>query len=420
MQTNFGIFIVALLALNFFLAIRLFLNSRKTRELHEFIKDLLKGNVNRRLYLKGDGGFSLLMSDLSMVASGYEDCLKAAGDAENRLELILKSIPDGIAILDTKDRIKSLNPAFERLFHVKASSISGRGIGESVSIPGLNMMTLCNKEQQCAPQTYYLDAEDRHVDVTALPYKDPEGRPAGAVVIFRDVTAQKKIDQIRRDFVANVSHELKTPVTAIKGFSETLLDGALENREDSVKFLNSIKFQADRMDALIRDLITLSKIEFGAVPIEKKPVKVEKIAAEALALFEDRAASKGIYLKKDIQPGCEEIEADPDRLLQILVNLIDNAVKYTETGGVIVRSRKAEDGSCLLVVRDTGIGVPRKYVSRLGERFFRVDPSRSRELGGTGLGLAIVKHLVMAQGWKMTIDTDLGKGTVVRLHIPER
>jgi len=396
-----------------------FLFWRKIRELHEFITDLLKGNVKRRLYLRGGGHFSRLMSDLSMLASNYEESLNETKHLRNRLDLILTSIPDGIAILDTKDRIKSLNPAFEKLFHLKASSIIGRGIGETVSIPGLNIMNLCDKEG-CKTETYYLDSEDKYLEVTALPYKDAEGRFAGSVVLFRDVTAQKKIDQIRRDFVANVSHELKTPVTAIKGFAETLLDGALENRDDSVRFLNSIKFQADRMESLIKDLITLSKIEFGAIPVEKRPVKVEKVVSEALGLFEDRAASKGIYLKKDIQPGCGEIEADPDRLVQILVNLIDNAVKYTETGGVIVRSRQAEDGTCVLVIRDTGLGVPKKYISRLGERFFRVDPSRSRELGGTGLGLAIVKHLVLAHGWKMTIESDLGRGTVIRLHIPEK
>ena len=416
---NPWILVLLLLALAAFLTARSFVSWKRIRDLHDFIADLLKGNVKRRLYLKGGGGFSRMMSDLSMLASNYEQSLNETAHLRNRLDLILTSIPDGIAILDAKDRIKNLNPAFEKLFHLKAASIAGRGIGETVSIPGLNIMGLCDKEE-CAAETYYLDSEDKYIEVMALPYRDTEGRFAGSVVIFRDVTAQKKIDQIRRDFVANVSHELKTPVTAIKGFAETLLDGALENREDSVRFLNSVKFQAERMEALIKDLITLSKIEFGAMPVEKRPVMVEKIVSDALGLFQERAASKGIYLKKDIQPGCDEIEADPDRFLQILTNLIDNAVKYTETGGVIVRSRKGEDGTCVLVVRDTGIGVSKKYISRLGERFFRVDPSRSRELGGTGLGLAIVKHLVLAQGWKMTIESDLGRGTVIRLHIPER
>lgn len=396
--------------------IEIFLTRKKMRGVHGFIRELLNGNLSKRLYLKGGKGYPGLMTDLSMLASFLQDKVSESDEAKGRLHLILQSIPDGILLLDSKDRIKGVNSSFENLFHLKEASIIGRGIGESVSIPGLGIMNL-GAEGPARTETYNSN-EDRHLEIISLPFTDPNGKKAGSVVIFRDISAQKKIDLIRRDFVANVSHELKTPVTAIKGYSETLLDGAIENREDTLKFLSTIKFQAERMETLIKDLIMLSRIEFGAVPLEKKPVQVEEIVSQAISLFEEKARAKGIYIKKDIQDSCQEIEADPDRFLQILVNLVDNAIKYTDTGGIIIRSRPAQNGRCAIIVRDTGIGIQKKFISRLGERFFRVDASRSRELGGTGLGLAIVKHLVIAHGWKMMIESDPGKGTVVRLYIP--
>jgi two-component system phosphate regulon sensor histidine kinase PhoR len=393
--------------------------SKRLVEIDDFISDLLKGNLGRRLFIEGGGGFSRIMTHLSGLAAFLQDKLGESEDLRARLDIILTSIPDGISIVDPRDRVRSVNPAFEKLFLVKSRGIAGEGLADTLGIPQFNSQLISVRLDRAEKSAVvYLDAQDRYIESIFTPFFDAVGNYAGTVAVFRDITAQKKIDQIRRDFVANVSHELKTPVTAIRGFAETLLDGAIEDRDNAVKFLNTIKFQSERMDNLIKDLITLSKIEFGAILLEKKRIRLEEYVGDVLALFDERAAAKGLSLKKDIHEGCTEIEADPERFMQILINLLDNALKYTETGGVIVRARKAEEGYCIIAVRDTGIGVPKKHISRLGERFFRVDPSRSRELGGTGLGLAIVKHLVLAHGWRMSIESDLGAGTVVRLQIP--
>ncbi|MBU4321049.1 MAG: PAS domain-containing sensor histidine kinase, partial [Nitrospinae bacterium] len=248
-------------------------------------------------------------------------------------------------------------------------------------------------------------------------------------------TRLKQLEDVRKDFVANVSHEIKTPITAIKGFAETLLGGAIDDKENASRFLQAIKNHSERLNSLVEDLLTLSRIEFGDIKIEKTAVSLDDVIDTVFTTLRDKAEVKGIYLKKEIPENLGEIKTDRNRLTQILLNLVDNGIKFTETGGVTVRVRSLESGvwsekdlisglktpnSKLqnfveILVEDTGIGIPQKHLSRLGERFYRVDSSRSRELGGTGLGLAIVKHLVKAHGWEMKIESTQGKGTIVSI-----
>jgi len=247
---------------------------------------------------------------------------------------------------------------------------------------------------------------------------------------------------MRRDFVANVSHEIKTPITAIKGFAETLLGGAIDDKENAPRFLQTIKNHSERLNSLVEDLLTLSRIEFGDIKMEKTAVSLDDVIDTVFTTLRNKAEINGLYLKKEMPKNLGEIKADRNRLTQILLNLVDNGIKFTETGGVTVsvqaRSSVREQGlgvskkepipspqpqipdfgTLEIIVEDTGIGIPQKHLSRLGERFYRVDSSRSRELGGTGLGLAIVKHLVKAQGWEMKIESAQEKGTKVRIFCP--
>jgi two-component system phosphate regulon sensor histidine kinase PhoR len=272
--------------------------------------------------------------------------------------------------------------------------------------------------------------------VTAAPFS-VRGELSGVVLAFHDITRLKQLENVRKDFVANVSHEIKTPITAIKGFAETLLEGALDDRENAYKFLGTIKNHSERLNSLVSDLLTLSRIELGDIKIEKESVSLDNVIDSVFETLREKAQSKGLYLRKVISPGPQEIKADRNRLIQILLNLVDNGIKFTEQGGVTVKVRSAEfemwnkevskgipqseiaiPHSLEISVEDTGIGIPKKHLSRLGERFYRVDKARSRELGGTGLGLAIVKHLVKAHGWAMEIESTPGKGTVVKIIIP--
>jgi two-component system phosphate regulon sensor histidine kinase PhoR len=226
----------------------------------------------------------------------------------------------------------------------------------------------------------------------------------------------KKLEQMRKDFMANVSHEIKTPVTAIKGFAETLLDGAIFDKDNALKFLNTIKNQSERLNRIVEDLLTISKIELGVIRIDKTDVDISDVVDSAMNALVVQAAGKNIALRKSLEPDNMTIRADRDKLEQILLNLLDNAIKFTESGSITIGVSR-DEGMQYVYVKDTGSGIPGKYLPRLGERFFRVDPSRSRELGGTGLGLAIVKHLVKAHGWEMKILSEEGRGTEVRVYI---
>jgi two-component system phosphate regulon sensor histidine kinase PhoR len=259
------------------------------------------------------------------------------------------------------------------------------------------------------PEETYLEAM-----ISPLFYK--EGELSGFVVIFHDTTHMKKLEQLRKDFVANVSHEIKTPVTAIKGFTETLLDGAIDDREHAVNFLNTIKSHSERLNRLIEDLLTISRIELGVIKIEKTDTNIVSIVDYVIETLKNKADEKGLFLRKALKEEDAVIEADRDGVIQILLNLVDNAIKFTQSGGVEIGYSQQKEVHYLFV-KDTGIGIPQKYIPRLGERFFRIDPSRSRDLGGTGLGLAIVKHLVKAHGWEMKIVSDAGTGTLIKIFI---
>ncbi len=221
---------------------------------------------------------------------------------------------------------------------------------------------------------------------------------------------------MRKDFVANVSHEIKTPITAIKGFADTLLEGALDDKENAVKFLHTIKSNSERINSLVDDLMTISKIELGVIKVQKSVIDAEDVFENVLTILKGRADEKNLYLKTTIKPEFRKLSADKERLIQILTNLVDNAIKFTESGGVTIGIGE-EDSKPFLFVEDTGIGITVKHLPRLGERFYRVDPARSRKMGGTGLGLAIVKHLVKAHGWNMQIESVSGKGTKVKIFL---
>jgi two-component system phosphate regulon sensor histidine kinase PhoR len=256
--------------------------------------------------------------------------------------------------------------------------------------------------------------EEKYLSVRVSPLFYKEDELSGFVAVFHDITEREKLEQVRKDFVANVSHEIKTPVTAIKGFADTLLEGALEDRENAARFIRTIKSNSERMNSLVDDLMTISKIELGVIKVEKTMVDLDDAFENILEIFREKAAARDLSLEVSRKPELKHISADKNRLIQILTNLVDNALKFTEAGGVTFGIGR-EGEATFLFVEDTGIGVPPKHLGRLGERFYRVDPARSRKMGGTGLGLAIVKHLVKAHGWTMQIKSTPGKGTTVKI-----
>jgi len=342
-----------------------------------------------------------------------------------------------LMLTDLKGMILLSNAAIRSLFGIE-SSIEGKTIMETLRKTELVELIdrMAETKKPVSHEIEMTYPKELFLMVTAAPYS-VKGELSGAVLAFHDITRLKQLEDIRKDFVANVSHEIKTPITAIRGFAETLLEGALEDKENAHKFLETIKNHSERLNSLVSDLLTLSRIELGDIKIEKETVNLSNVVDIVFETLKEKAQTKGLYLRKEIAPGPQEIKADRNRVIQILLNLVDNAIKFTEKGGITVRVRNAEfrmgnkgvseeipkseiaiPQSIEISVEDTGIGIPKKHLSRLGERFYRVDKARSRELGGTGLGLAIVKHLVKAHGWEMKIESIPGKGTTAKIIIP--
>ena len=387
---------------------------RLLQQITHFSRSLSGGDMDRRLFLKDAGEFNDIVEDLTSMSVRLHDMMARSEEEKNRLNVILKSIPDALLIIDSKGIITRSSSSAREFFG--GIPINGMQFIEVVRNHEFSdLVEEVRKNLASGMAAFRMDnPEEKYVSVRVSPLFYRENKFSGLVAIFHDITQIEKLEQVRKDFVANVSHEIKTPITSIQGFADTLLEGALDDKENASGFIRTIRSNSERINHLVDDLMTLSKIELGVIRVDQSVVGMEDVFTNILDIFKEKAAEKNLSLTVSNRSELKQIIADKNRLIQILVNLVDNAIKFTESGGVTLGIGR-EDERTLLFVEDTGIGVPSKYLPRLGERFFRVDPSRSRKMGGTGLGLAIVKHLVKAHGWSMKIESTPGKGTMVKI-----
>ena len=410
---------------------------RTIEEITAFSQAVTSGDFRKRLFPKGKDELAELTRNVGTMSQELQRRLQQAEEEKYMIETILMNMSDGLMLTDLKGMILLSNSAVKTFFGVQ-SSTEGKTVMETLRKAELVDLIdrVVETKETISREIEVTYPKELFLMVTAAPYSI-KGELSGAVLTFHDITRLRQLEDIRKDFVANVSHEIKTPITAIRGFAETLLEGALEDRENAYKFLETIKNNSERLNSLVSDLLTLSGIELGDIKIEKETVDLSNVIDTVFETLKGKAQTKGLYLKKEIFPGPQEVMADRNRLIQILLNLVDNGIKFTEKGGITLRVQNVEfrmrnkgvskeipkseiaiPQSVEVSVEDTGIGIPKKHLSRLGERFYRVDSARSRELGGTGLGLAIVKHLVKAHGWEMQIESTPGKGTTVKILIP--
>lgn len=356
---------------------------------------------------------------LNSMVSEIRGRVNDIAEERSKLEAVLKCMTDGILITDTKARIVLANPAATELLNIK-TDIIGEPVTMAIRVAEIHnlVMEVISKEAMVTEEIELPNPDRLFIIATAAPLHSSENVEgiSGVVLSLHDITRIKQLEEVRKTFVANVSHEIKTPITAIKGFAETLIDGALYDKDNAVKFLCTIKAHSERINSLVDDLLTISRIESGKIKIEAAPLDINTVIDTVFTLLLDKAKAKGLYLKKTIPSGPLLISADRDRLIQILLNLVENGIKFTTAGGVTI-GIESTNSHTVISVEDTGSGVAKEHLSRLGERFYRVDMARSRELGGTGLGLAIVKHLVKAHGWDLRIESVYGKGTVVKIII---
>jgi two-component system, OmpR family, phosphate regulon sensor histidine kinase PhoR len=324
---------------------------------------------------------------------------------------LLESMVEGVIAADGRGRIVTANAAARRLL----------GYGGSAPLPGLAELFRLKAAREItnavvlgqSVEDRQLELDGRVLLVNARPL--PAG---GAVLVLHDLSDVRRLETVRRDFVANVSHELKTPLTSISGYAETLLDDTTD-AETSRRFLETILGNARRMQRLVDDLLDLSRIESGRWQPVPSEVDVASAAQEAWAALARSADALEVSLALDMEPGAETIDADPDAVRQVLTNLMDNSLRYTPAGGRITCLTRRVEGGVGVIVRDSGTGITREHLPRIFERFYRSDPSRSREEGGTGLGLAIVKHLVEAHGGRVSAESEWGSGTTVTCVFPD-
>jgi two-component system phosphate regulon sensor histidine kinase PhoR len=394
-------------------------------EVRRGVAALAEGRPTRTVLRRSRGPVGRLAATFNSVAPRLDARIAQLEQDRQQLSAVLSGMAEGVIAIDARRRLLFANASADTLFGLGPSSV-GRLVPELIRSPQVQEaveVTLAGPEPyrgeiSLAGREPMLRAQSKVLSVHGT--RLAGSPPAGAVLVFHDVTELRRLERMRQDFVANVSHELKTPLASIKAYTETLLDWALHDENVNVKFLHRIEEQADRLNQLILDLLSLARLESGQEPFEHGPLVLAPLVIACVEAHRDRAEAKCQSLALDLGPldDATLVLADDEAVRQILDNLISNGIKYTpEKGSVRVRCG-VSDGHVEIEVADTGIGIPRDDLPRVFERFYRVDKARSRELGGTGLGLSIVKHLVQSLGGQITVDSRVGVGTKFVVQIP--
>ncbi|MGB6201006.1 MAG: ATP-binding protein [Candidatus Acidiferrales bacterium] len=432
--------------------------SARVERLKEFSKRVARGDFRAMPADSSTDALADLGVTLNRTARQLERTMTTLEQERNRSAAILASMAEGVAVIDAQERMVFCNQAFRRIFALGTAPSEGRPMVELVREPEL-LTTVRKALAGKVPEAGELERGTVHRQsfrVTASPLQS--GETAGAALVLHDITDLRRLERVRRDFVANVSHEFKTPLTAIQGFAETLLGGALEDKTNNRRFLEIIRTHAARLARLTDDLLELARIEAGRIELDCRDVSLEEIIEACADTTRPRIEHGQLQLDLRIPDDLPDVYADPRRLREILQNLLDNAAQYTPSGGQIwIEARLDRTGenapaagisetargddspgsgdsaprdtsngaprggtvvSVIVTVGDTGIGIPHTDQERIFERFYRVDAARSREAGGTGLGLAITKHLVELHGGRMWVESEVGSGSEFHFSVP--
>jgi len=409
------IFVLAA-AIAFFISSRFL--TRRIRSMTEFVGRAAAGDFTTVERDHGHDELEDLADALGRTVGGLGQSIRSLTDERNRSSAILGSMVEGVAVVAADERILYCNWAFEQILELPEGSSPGRTLVEALRPADLVALVrqVLQGMEEVTGEVEVGTVRRRNFSVTAAPVRSAGAN--SAVLVLHDITELRRLERVRRDFVANVSHEFKTPLTAIQGFAETLLSGALDDRANRRRFVEIIREHARRLARLTDDLLKLSRIEAGRLELEIRPSRVEALVNGCIETTRLKAEAKGIQIHVDLNGNALMVRGDGAQLSEVLQNLLDNAVQYTPSGGKIEVQARSNGQGVVFTVSDTGIGIPESDLERIFERFYRVDAARSREAGGTGLGLAIARHIVEAHGGRIWVESAIGQGSRFHFSIP--
>lgn len=395
-------------------------------KLNKQVRSYADGDLTARVVSISDDELGQLNSSLQRMAENLHQRMQQTLQEKGQMETILASMAEGVLAFDITGRLLLINKTAEKMLNVVWEEVREHyflEILENYHVSYLLNKCLVNGQVQTAEVQLSLE-DTEYYQVYITPIKGENGLPQGTVMVLRNITKLRKLEQMRSEFISNVSHELRTPLTSIKGFVETLLDGAQEDKELATKFLTIINTETDRLNSLISDLLFLSQLESGDMEIIKVKIDSRALVENIITLLEPVAAHKKIRLESEIKKGAEFFSASYEMIEQVLINLVDNAIKYSHENGVVKIVFKPgekfrQEERIVIEVIDQGLGIPSESLSRIFERFYRVDKARSRQVGGTGLGLSIVKHIVERHHGRVQVKSQENKGSDFMIILPK-
>jgi two-component system phosphate regulon sensor histidine kinase PhoR len=376
--------------------------------------ELSKGNYRARTYVDHRKETSMLSNAINQLAKNLQEILKTQEMQQDRLSTLIESMGSGLMLIDNRGYISLINKAYIETFDINSEEYLYKQYYDVIELKEITVLIeeIFMTERKVKRQLLLpIGIVRRYFEVAGSPIIGTQNEWKGVLLVFHEITEIKKLEQMRKDFVANVSHELKTPITSIKGFSETLLDGAMKDQVTLEAFLRIILNESDRLQTLIEDLLDLSRIEQQGFHLNIEELDIVILMGEIITLLRGKAEEKNILLHIAPITAPLFIKGDYSRLKQVFINLLSNAITYTPAGGYVEIDVKENEDKVYIQIKDTGIGIEMEEIPRIFERFYRVDKARSRNSGGTGLGLAIVKHIVEAHKGSISVTSVKEKGT---------
>ncbi|MDD5259141.1 MAG: ATP-binding protein [bacterium] len=393
--------------------------TKPIRQINAMTQQAIKGNWSQKIPVTTQDEMGSLAKSLNLLFQQVQGNIEAIKNEQNKITAIISSMSEGVIACDTDSRILLINKSIEKTFNVTAADCQNKMLLEAIrnnELDEILSLTLRSGQAQQSELSILVPIQ-KIFQIYASPLKK-EDQTVGAVLVMHDITELKHLENVRKEFISNVSHELKTPLTSIKGFIETLLAGALEDKNNNRRFLSIIQEHADRLGKLINDILELSKLESKEIRLEFQPSDLREIIKKTVETFTPQLVKSKVTCSINIKDPLPQVQADQDKITQVLINLIDNAIKFNKENGSIMITAELQPDSLKVSIKDTGIGLPAADLPRIFERFYRVDKARSRDLGGTGLGLSIVKHIIEAHHGQVGIESIQERGSTFWFTLP--